>query len=173
MIRITMDTIIVVVTLLFVAACMAAVAFHLKRGELQSDVIRLEAELQRVNQEAPTVIAKAQEEVARIRREAESFALRLKHEAEVKLANIRNLENEAESLISKRKDEVERNLHLKMVELKQREEALLLELKERAEAISQKEAKIDLDLKAKSKELEKLQSRGLARPVYSPCPRIT
>lgn len=157
-----MDIIIVVITLLFVTACVAAVGFHIKRGELQSDVIRLEAELQRVNQEAPTVIAKAQEEVARIRRESESYALRLKHEAEVKLADIRNLENAAEALISKRKDEVERTLHLKLVELKQREQALLLEIEEKAEAILQKEAKIDLDLKAKSAELEKLQSLVVA-----------
>lgn len=157
-----MDIIIVVITLLFVTACVAAAGFNIKRAELQSEVVRLELELQRVNQDAPSIIAKAHEQVAVIRRESESYVLRLKHEAEVKLADIRNLENAAESVISKRKDEVERNLHLKLVELKQREEALLLDLKVKAELISQKEAKIDLDLKAKSAELGKLQSLVVA-----------
>ena len=157
-----MDTIVVIVTLLFFAACIIAVALYIKRKEIQSEVVRLEAELQRVSLEGPTMIAAAQDEASRVRRDSEAYALRMKHEAEVKLADIRNLENSAEAVIAKRKDEVERNLHLKLTELRQREETFRQELKEKELAISQTEQKINLELKDKAVELAKLQSLVIA-----------
>jgi hypothetical protein len=152
-----MDTIVVIVTLLFFAACIIAAGLYIKRKETQSEIVRLEAELQRISLEAPTTLAAAQEEAARVRRESEAHALRIRHEAEVKLADVRNLENAAEAVIAKRKDEVERNLHLKLAELRQLEESSQLGFKQERQTISQAEQKMNLDLEAKAVELAKLQ----------------
>ncbi len=127
-----MDTIVVIVTLMFFAACIIAAGLYIKLKETQSEIVKLEAEVQRLSLEAPTTIATAQEEAARVRRESEAYVLRIKHEAEVKLADVRNLQSAAEAVITKRKDEVERNLHLKLAELRQREESSQQELNEKA-----------------------------------------
>ena len=145
-----MDTIVVIVTLMFLAACIIAAGLYIKRKETQSEIVRLEAELQRISLEAPTTLAAAQEEAARVRRESEAHALRIRHEAEVKLADIRNLENAAEAVIARRKDEVERDLHLKLTDLRQREESSQHELKAKELAISQTEEKMNLELKDKA-----------------------
>ena len=157
-----MDTIVVVVTVMFFAACFIGANLYIKRKEAQSDIVKLEAELQRIGLEAPTIITTAQEEAGRVRRESEAYALRLKHEAEVKLADIRNLEKVAEDIIAKRKDEIESKLHSKLAELRQREEASLQELKAKELAISQTEQKMDFELKDKAVELAKLQSLVVA-----------
>jgi hypothetical protein len=145
-----MDTFIVIVTLIFFAACITAVGLYIKQKETQSDIVKLEVEVQRLSLEAPTTIAAAQEEASRVRRESEAYALKIKQEAEVKLAEVRKLENAAEAVIARRKDEVERDLHLKLTDLRQREESSQHELKAKELAISQTEEKMNLELKDKA-----------------------
>ena len=69
-----MDTIIVVVTLMLFGSSIAAVWLYIKRKEFQSEILRLEVELQKMNQAAPSIVARAQEEAARLRRESDSYA---------------------------------------------------------------------------------------------------
>jgi hypothetical protein len=139
-----MDLIIVILTLLFFAACIAAAGFYLKQKETHSEFVRVESELQRVNLEAPAALARAQEEALRIKSEAESYAAKSKNEAD------------------REKDELERRLQLRLVELNRREEAAVQELKAKEAAISQKESKIDSEIKEKAQELIKLQSLVVA-----------
>ena len=67
-----MDIFIVIVTLIFVGACITAVGLYLKQKETQSDIVKLEAEVQRLSLAAPTAIAAAQEEASRVRRDSEA-----------------------------------------------------------------------------------------------------
>ena len=157
-----MDTIIVVVTLMLFGSSIAAVWLYIKRKEFQSEILRLEVELQKMNQAAPSIVARAQEEAARLRRESDSYASRAKHEVEVKMADIRNLEKAVDAAIIKRKVELETSMQLKLVELRNREVEIQQELKIKDDAISQREAVIDSEIRGKAEELVRLKSLVIA-----------
>ncbi len=150
-----METIIVVLAILFVAAAIVAAVLYMKSSEAQAEAARLDSELKVQQQQAPQLIAKANEEIIKLRRESETLIGRLKHEAEVKLADAKNREQALASEIAKRRDEVERDLHRKLIELRQREEKALAEIDARS-------AKVDQELKGKTDELAKLQSLVVA-----------
>ena len=157
-----MDTIIVVVTLMLFGSSIAAVWLYIKRKEFQSEILRLEVELQKMNQAAPSIVARAQEEAARLRRESDSYASRAKHEVEVKMADIRNLEKAVDAAIIKRKVELETSMQLKLVELRNREVEIQQELKIKDDAISQREAVIDSEIRGKAEELVRLKNLVIA-----------
>jgi len=150
-----METTIVVLAILFVGAAIVAAVLYSKGAEAKAEAVRLDSELKAHQQQAPQLIAKANEEILMMRRESEALIGRLKHEAEVKLADAKNREQALVTEIAKRRDEVERDLHRKLIELRQREEKALAEIDARS-------AKIDHELKGKTDELAKLQSLVVA-----------
>lgn len=150
-----METTIVVLAILFVGAAIVAAVLYSKGAEAKAESVRLDSELKAHQQQAPQLIAKANEEILMMRRESEALIGRLKHEAEVKLADAKNREQALVTEIAKRRDEVERDLHRKLIELRQREEKALAEIDARS-------AKIDHELKGKTDELAKLQSLVVA-----------
>lgn len=150
-----MEIIIVVLSIMFVGTAIFSVVTYMNNAESLKEIARLDSELKLQQQQAPQLIAKANEEILRLRRDSESQIGKLKHEAEVKLADAKNREQALASEISKRRDEVERDLHRKLVELRQREEKAMSEIDARS-------ANMDLELKGKIDELAKLQSLVIA-----------
>ncbi len=150
-----METIIVVLALAFAAACIATAIYYMKSSELQSELTKLDGELKIQQQVVPQLVAKANEDAARLKRELESDVARIRREAEVRLADVKNREQGVAAEVAKRRDEVERDLHTKLMELKAREEASLSEIASRA-------SKVDHEIKGKTDELAKLQSLVIA-----------
>ena len=150
-----METIIVVLALAFAAACIATAIYYMKSSELQSELAKLDGELKIQQQVVPQLVAKANEDAARLKRELESDVARIRREAEVRLADVKNREQGVADEVAKRRDEVERDLHKKLTELKAREEASLSEIASRA-------LKVDHEIKGKTDELAKLQSLVIA-----------
>jgi len=157
-----MDTIIVITTLLFFGAAITAAGFFIKQHEVQAENIRIEAELNKYLEEAPTIIAKAKADAALIMQQADANVLKQRQEGEARMAEVEKSEKAAQARIVSRNDEAERSLQQKFRQMKEREIEFEEQLRLKADEIAQKEQKIDSELRSKADELAKLQRLVIA-----------